>query len=164
MDATASVGGNVLHLARDFPLVHAIEVDPARHAMLQHNVGVALDAKCRRRVKTSCADALEALPALLPTLPRPFVVFADPPWGGLAYKKKDRGAKQLTLTLGGRSLADFAELCARGGASSVYFKLPFNAALPATDRATEAARHALSPKVAIAALHFAPAASSDQPR
>ena len=51
-DATACVGGNAISLARFFRVVNAVELDPVRLQMLQHNLAVCLEGQ---RL-ASCAD------------------------------------------------------------------------------------------------------------
>jgi hypothetical protein len=44
-DATACVGGNAISLARFFRVVNAVELDPVRLQMLQHNLAVCLEGQ-----------------------------------------------------------------------------------------------------------------------
>lgn len=55
-DATACVGGNAISLARYFRHVNAVELDPVRCAMLQHNLAV-----CLRQQQVQLCPACKAI-------------------------------------------------------------------------------------------------------
>lgn len=74
-DGTACVGGNALNFSRHFRRVHAVEIDPLRHAFLRHNCGVHALAHRARRIHPILGDCMRVIPTL-----RQDIVFLDPPW------------------------------------------------------------------------------------
>lgn len=73
VDACAGAGGNAIGFARAGSRVLAIERDPARLRMGQHNARIYGVAD---RIEWRCGDALQLLPELSGEL-----LFVDPPWG-----------------------------------------------------------------------------------
>ena len=144
IDATACVGGNTLSFAKAFRNVAAIENDPTRHAMLTANV-----AATGRQAVATCVlgDCVSEVPRLAAKAAEAhakarakartkesngdgggggeggFVVFLDPPWGGLAYK--DRASCELRLS--GVALPDLVRrFLALDGCLWAACKVPFN--------------------------------------
>ena len=76
LDGTAGLGGNVMGFARLFGRVQALEVDPNRFLLLQHNMS-ELGLIGTGRVECQRGSVLRlSLRAAVPLL------FLDPPWGG----------------------------------------------------------------------------------
>lgn len=106
-DATACVGGNTASFAREFEVVHAIELDPKRAEYLEHNMAV-LGLK---NVDVIHGDAIIEVPKL-----RQEVLYMDVPWlsdktgteagVGKHYRDVDR----LELFLGDMLLQDVCKL------------------------------------------------------
>ena len=123
IDCTACVGGNTVAFARYFDHVTAIELDEKRCEMLRNNLGVVDEERRRTRrffakVNVLRGDCLK----LCPTLPTQDILFFDPPWGGVDYKKLDK----VPLFLGS---VPFDRVCLSLGTRSRYvaMKLPLNA-------------------------------------
>ncbi|KAL1529535.1 hypothetical protein AB1Y20_000480 [Prymnesium parvum] len=116
VDATACVGGNTLSFAKGFLRVIAIESDGPRCGMLRHNVALL----GRQDVEVVHGNCVEVLPSL--GLPR-FVVFVDPPWGGLNYKDQEQCQIMLSATPLPLVLRNF---CRMAGCLWVVCKVPFN--------------------------------------
>lgn len=112
-DGCAAAGGNVLSFAQHFRRVQAVELDPQRFSLLEHNVkALGLEDM----VTTFKGDFLEKMHSL-----QQDVVFLDPPWGGKSYVEND----MVDLSFGGVPLA---ELCERlkPHAHYIALKLPLN--------------------------------------
>jgi len=152
LDATACVGGNALSFAKRFSTVVAIESDTTRFHMLAHNVDVlqpersgrltVLEGDCTAMLllagtketssssssvfsTTATQTSSEAAAPELTSALRDFVLFVDPPWGGLSYK--DMGS--CALLLGERPVAHFIrDVFATYGSAcrAAVVKAPFN--------------------------------------
>jgi len=123
VDCTACVGGNTVAFARYFDHVTAIELDERRCDMLRNNLRVVDDERRRTRrffakVNVLRGDCLK----LCPKLSNQDILFFDPPWGGVDYKKSDK----VPLFLGSLALD---QVCLSLGIRSRYvaLKLPLNA-------------------------------------
>ena len=123
-DGCACCGGNVLSFARCgfFAKINAVEFDAKRHAMLASNVKFALRGVASPpATDVRCGSYLDMLRVL-----KQDVVFLDPPWGGIDYKKE----KFVPLFLGNRHLADIVNDlrrdAARSGTKCVVLKVPRN--------------------------------------
>jgi len=92
VDATACVGGNALSFAKTFSRVIAIETDASRLEMLRHNAALL----GREAIEPVLGDCLKVLPQLQAIAAVDFVVFLDPPWGGLNYKDLETCELQLS--------------------------------------------------------------------
>jgi hypothetical protein len=154
VDLTACVGGNLLSFALGgFAKVVGVESDPARFAMLRHNVSVALPRHLAQRVELVCGDSTALLrtsstsscgsdrqassfsspsssssssssPSSSVAWPNPALYFLDPPWGGLEYKDQ----ALVALRLGDDPIAAVCLRCLRlPGCLHVVLKGPFNA-------------------------------------
>jgi len=112
-DGCAAAGGNVLSFAQHFRQVQAVELDPQRYSLLEHNVKAL---GLTDTVTTHHGDFLEKLIEL-----KQDVVFLDPPWGGKSYAENDT----VDLTFSGLPLS---ELCERlkPHARYIALKLPLN--------------------------------------
>ena len=123
VDCTACVGGNTVAFARYFDHVTAIELDEKRCDMLRNNLQVVDDERRRKRKFFAKVNVLQGdCLKLCPTLPTQDIIFFDPPWGGVDYKKLDK----VPLFLGSMPLD---RVCSSLGARSQYvaLKLPLNA-------------------------------------
>ena len=123
MDGTAGLGGNVIGFARLFGRVRALELDPKRFLLLQHNMS-ELGLTSAGRVECARGSVLKVTPrAGVPLL------FLDPPWGGYAYRR----AKRLDLCIGQVPLSSLLKGWAaqrrRAHPTVVGLKLPTNFAL-----------------------------------
>lgn len=77
-DCTANVGSDSLMLAKYFKHVNAIEYDKTNFAVLQNNLGVygyenldLINGDSTKELNNTTQD----------------VIYVDPPWGGIDYKK-----------------------------------------------------------------------------
>lgn len=91
-EATANVGGNVLSFSNSFKKVYAIEIVKERAEYLENNIKIYNT----KNVEVINSDCLK----ILPELENQDVIFFDPPWGGIGYKKYGN----LKLSLSGVSL------------------------------------------------------------
>ena len=112
-DATACVGGNVLSFCKSGMNVNAVEIDAERFEYLSHNV-----ATYGYDVNLYNNNYLEIYENLTQD-----VIFIDPPWGGLDYKKAD----EIILTLGNTPLEDICNnIYNKKIAKLTVLKLPYN--------------------------------------
>ncbi|KAI5616919.1 trimethylguanosine synthase, partial [Silurus asotus] len=81
VDAFCGVGGNAIQFALAGNAVIAIDIDPVRLALAQHNAAVY---GVSERIDFIQADFLQVAPRL-----RADVVFLSPPWGGPEYLSAD---------------------------------------------------------------------------
>lgn len=111
-DATSCIGGTTLVFAHFFRWVNAVEIDENRCNMLRNNLLLANIAN----VSVNEGDYTRMYTDI-----QQDVVFLDPPWGGVDYRKH----RTLPLMLGG---VDLAFLCAHVAHVSrfVFIKVPFN--------------------------------------
>ena len=94
-DATASVGGNVFAFASHFAKVNAIELLEPTAQMLLHNLKLL---KLLHKVDVWCGDSSH--PDVVSSNIVQDVVFLDPPWGGINYRR----APRLSLFLAEKNL------------------------------------------------------------
>lgn len=92
VDGTAGIGGNSFAFAGVFRRVHALELDYQRWEMLQSNTR---NLELHRSIDCIHGNFITYLESGMFRSMRTF--FLDPPWGGLAYKRKT----QLQLQLSG---------------------------------------------------------------
>lgn len=118
-DCMSSIGGNTIPFAQTFKSVNAIELNPTRFTILEHNLSLfKLD-----NVTMFNGHFQTFLTSLPPTIQN--IIYLDPPWGS-DYKKHE----SLRLTIGNEDgsrdpLEDI--ICAmRTKASVVMVKLPRN--------------------------------------
>ena len=111
-DATACIGGNVAAFCTRFHHVQAVEIDDARHRMLEHNLVVL----GHYNVTSWCADYLQICTQI-----KQDIVFIDPPWGGRNYMQQEH----VTLRLGDLHISD---VCRRlhGHTRYIVLKTPVN--------------------------------------
>ncbi len=118
-DATANIGGNSIGfgMSGDFKSVNSIELNSETCKMLSHNVKqYGLDKK--DKVKVMCGDSIE----LLTTCGvKQDIIFFDPPWGGVGYKKH----KTMSLYLSDKNMVDIINTM-KGKASMIVYKIPRN--------------------------------------
>ncbi|KAJ0394630.1 hypothetical protein P43SY_006467 [Pythium insidiosum] len=79
VDPFSGCGGNIIQFARTCRKVIAIEIDPAKIRMAQHNAAIYGVAD---RIEWILGDATQILPKL-----QADVVFLSPPWGGVNYNR-----------------------------------------------------------------------------
>lgn len=85
IDATASVGGNVFLFSKYFNHVTAIEIDQNRFNMLNNNIKLLQDNNlCNNNIETINDDFITYLNN---NNINSDIIFFDPPWGGVNYKK-----------------------------------------------------------------------------
>lgn len=122
VNATASIGGDTMVLARDFGHVVSIEQDADRFGMLVHNIATM---NLRDKVTPIRANSVQYLldmrraghPALE-------MVYMDPPWGGPEYKHASRIP---SLSMSGMEISDIVSaFSAEGVTKHIAFKLPNN--------------------------------------
>ena len=118
-DATANVGGNSIGfgLSGDFKSVNSIELNPETCKMLSHNVKqYGLDKK--NKVNVTCGDSIELLTT---GGVKQDIIFFDPPWGGVGYKKH----KTMPLYLSDKNMVDIINSM-KGKAEMIVYKIPRN--------------------------------------
>lgn len=114
-DATAGVGGNVLSFCKYNYYVNAIEIENERFNYLKHNIN---EYKFNGIVKLYNNDYIDIYDKLVQD-----VIFMDPPWGGMDYKKTE----DITLKLGNLEIEDLCNLINdKKLAKLTVLKLPFN--------------------------------------
>mmetsp|Transcript_32928 Transcript_32928/g.75317 ORF Transcript_32928/g.75317 Transcript_32928/m.75317 type:complete len:509 (+) Transcript_32928:27-1553(+) len=96
LDAFTGLGGNAIQLALTCDHVIAIDIDPGRLALAQHNARVYGVAD---RIEFILGDFLTLAPAL-----KADVVFLSPPWGGPSYNKAQTFDINTMMTPSGLSL------------------------------------------------------------
>ena len=112
-DGTACVGGDTLSFSKHFKHVNAVETNPVHARMLIHNVNVY----GRKNVTVYEGDYTK----LARTLQQD-VVFLDPPWGGVNYKKN----KQTPLFLSNYPISYVASKLLHNRAKLIVLKVPIN--------------------------------------
>jgi len=90
IDYTAGVGGNILSFSKYFNNVYAIEIDKVRSEYLQNNINIYNQKNVFVINDSSINYNNEKMLDI-----KPNVIFIDPPWGGICYRKNDL----LRLTL-----------------------------------------------------------------
>jgi len=132
VDAFAGVGGNAIQLALAGCHVIAIEIDPGRAQLIQHNADVY---GVGHMVEVVCADFLAVAPRL-----RADAVFYSPPWGGPEYSRQ--GSFDVE-NMGGHEHLGLSRLLhlAFGpmGCRTALAWLPRNSSLPQIEAAAAAA-------------------------
>lgn len=78
-DATAGVGGDTISFAKSCNHVNSIEIDKTRVEYLKNNITV-YDCNNVSVYNDSCLN-------IVPLIENHNVIFVDPPWGGVDYKK-----------------------------------------------------------------------------
>lgn len=112
-DATAGVGGNVLSFCKYGFKVNAIEIDKERYDILKNNIN-----EYKFDVNMVNDNYLNVISKL-----NQDVIFMDPPWGGIEYKKHD----EITLKLGDITIEDLCKKISNEKlAKLTVLKLPFN--------------------------------------
>jgi predicted RNA methylase len=112
-DATAGVGGNVLSFCKFGFIVNAIEIDKERCDILKNNI-----TEYNYKVNVINNNYLDIYEKL-----KQDVIFVDPPWGGIDYKK----AEEITLKLGEVTVEDLCNRINKKKLSKLtVLKLPFN--------------------------------------
>ena len=123
VDATACVGGNALSFAKRFARVVAIENDAGRCALLRHNAAVLGREAVLEVHEGDCVELVPQLQLGQGGARDSFVVFLDPPWGGLSYK--DQEVCELFLSDVPLS-AVITNFLALPGCAWCVVKVPFN--------------------------------------
>ena len=83
LDGTAGIGGNTISFCNKFKQVIAIEKDTERYNLLSENTN---NLNNLTLINSTCLTHLSD---------KYDVIFLDPPWGGLDYKKYDKISLQL---------------------------------------------------------------------
>jgi 16S rRNA G966 N2-methylase RsmD len=118
IDLTASVGGMTLALAKNFARVIAVEIDSHRAALCQENM---IRHGVDNKVEVINRDAMELIPQLRQNCA--VMVFVDPPWGGINYKRERR----QVLTMGQWTLEEVLQQLAKHlSPGMVGVRLPVN--------------------------------------
>ena len=113
-DGTAGVGGNVLSFCKHGFIVNAVEIDKDRYECLlnnikEYNYNILSSHNC---------DYLEKFDRI-----KQDVIFIDPPWGGLDYKKNDN----ITIKLGNINIETLCnKIIEKQLAKLTVLKLPYN--------------------------------------
>lgn len=96
-DATAGMGGNTLSFAKYFDRVNSVEYDPNHCKYLKNNVDVYGYGD---KVNVICDSYLNVMNDI-----KQNVIFFDPPWGGVDYRK----VKKMNLFLGKINVIDIVK-------------------------------------------------------
>ncbi len=125
-DATAGVGGDTIRFANVFGQVNAVELNPLHCSVLARNLSVF---GIQNRVNLVCGDYLAVVGFFKgknPNYLKQHVVFLDPPWGGVGYRKRDK----VFLSLDGIPVGTIVRhILKTGQADFVFVKIPNNADL-----------------------------------
>jgi len=115
-DATASIGGNVFAFAQRFAKVNAIELLEPTAQMLLHNLELL---NLSNKVEVWCGDSSD-INVVVQNM-RQDVIFLDPPWNGVEYKR----IRNLSLYLGEKNLR---QVCIEWACWTrlIVLKLPLN--------------------------------------
>ena len=114
-DATAGVGGNVLSFCKYNYIVNAVEIDNERFHYLKHNIK---EYKYDNMITLYNDNYINIFENLVQD-----VIFIDPPWGGLDYKKTE----DITLKLGDIEIEELCNIINNKKlAKLTVLKLPFN--------------------------------------
>jgi predicted RNA methylase len=111
-DATANIGGSAVGFAMYAKHVNAIEISPNTFKLLENNVSLYN----LKNIKLYNQDYLKIWGDLTQD-----VIFVDPPWGGLDYKKADK----LSLYLSGIPLWKIVNDI-KSAAKLIVLKVPLN--------------------------------------
>jgi len=113
-DGTSNVGGNVISFAKFFDSVNAVEIDPVNFQALRNNIEVYKFTN----VNLYNLDFTKQILKI-----KQDVVFLDPPWGGIGYKKK----LKLKLFLGDRNVKYWCKkIFNETKTKAIYLKVPNN--------------------------------------
>ncbi|XP_060761608.1 trimethylguanosine synthase isoform X3 [Neoarius graeffei] len=115
VDAFCGVGGNAIQFALTGNTVIAVDIDPLRLSLAQHNAAVY---GVSQRIDFIQADFLQVAPRL-----RADVVFLSPPWGGPEYLSADVFNIKTMMSPDGFEIFRLAKMISE---NIVYF-LPRNA-------------------------------------
>lgn len=121
VDATSCVGGNSMSFGKYFQHLTAVELDPKRAKMLDHNLDLCKQHQTFGFVankRVFCGDYTKLMKT---DIGRSDIVFFDPPWGGMDYKNE----KTVELSLGNRKMHDIVNDCSQY-AKYIVLKLPKN--------------------------------------
>jgi len=136
VDAFVGTGGNAIQQALHDPfgVVIAVDVDPMKIAMAQHNAKIY---GVHRRIEFICGDFVALAPRL-----RAHVCFLSPPWGGPDYDVQQDGGFHLSSLAHGNLGIDGEHIfeLACEIAPTVGFYLPVST--PDVELAQLAAQHA----------------------
>jgi len=123
LDGTAGLGGNVFGFARFFAKVKAMELDPKRYKLLQHNVlQIGFSGKAVECIRGTVLKLFMHKSAP--------VVFLDPPWGGYSYRREKKLRLFIEKTPLPRMLCQWAQQRKRAHPTVVGLKLPTNFSIP----------------------------------
>lgn len=111
LDGTSHIGGNTIAFALNGFNTTGIEIDKDVYNLLNYNINLY-----KLKVKTICKDFIKFIPKI-----NHDVVFLDPPWGGVNYKKFDK----LELYLSSISLIEIVNKL-KNKTKCIILKVPFN--------------------------------------
>lgn len=113
MDGTACAGGNTISFAKNGFKVIAIELDRLRSKLLKNNVDVYGFSES---VKVYNKNLLKSYSKY-----KADILFIDPPWGGVGYRKQ----KSIDLFLGKTNISDLC-IAAKDHFKYIAVKTPIN--------------------------------------
>jgi len=117
IDATAGVGGNVISFGKNFKNVLAIEINKKRCYYLKNNI----DVYNLNNIKILNDDFTKFITNNINMMYN--IIFIDPPWGGIDYKKKNK----LTLSLSNVLIENLCnDILMIKKIILIVLKLPFN--------------------------------------
>lgn len=112
-DSTANIGGNTLSFSLFFEKVNAVEYDKETCDYLEHNMNIYR----QNNINFYCADYTKIFQKL-----KEDIIYIDPPWSGIDYKKK----KKLKIELGDYEISEFIQVLLKKDIMGIYVKLPSN--------------------------------------
>lgn len=122
IDATANVGGVTVSMSKYFHHVYAMELMSSNFDMLKHNVKLYK----RTNVTLLKGDCLDLIPQYIEHAHKKYpnykiVLFFDPPWGGINYRKK----KYIDLYLSGVNVVNIIDYYT-SAVDAIVLKAPNN--------------------------------------
>lgn len=113
-DALSNMGGMTLGFSKTFKSVNACEIIPLHCDILKNNLKVYK----RKNVSIFCDDYMNIMLNL-----EQDIIFFDPPWGGLDFKKK----KQISLEINNVNICCIINLLLeKKSAKIIYLLTPYN--------------------------------------
>lgn len=119
VEPCAGIGGDTIHLAKNFKKVISTEIDKTRFEMCVNNLKVS---NCFENVDIKNED-FRNIEHSIGTLNGKGVIYVDPPWGGCSYKDSET----CNFGFNNESLVDFVKrMFSNLKPSLIALKLPLN--------------------------------------
>jgi len=113
-DATGCMGGDTINFSLHFKNVRTVEMNPENYNFMQNNINTF----GLKNIQLYCGDSTKMIDWVSD------VIYADPPWGGPAY----RNMQSVELFMGTKKMDAWLEDLMSGPyrPSFIFLKLPFN--------------------------------------